>query len=654
MAIPSEFVNALQQFKAGQLDLAEQTCSHVPADDAYYADAVHLQGLIAYQRGNVQAAIERITRATEIDSGRASFFNNLGNLLKDQKQIATAVAAYRQAHQLAPNDAVICAHLGTALQLQGDLEGAIGCFWKAIEQNPADAGSLYHLAIALMDQGEREDAAAIFHRLLELTPHEPAIHTQLAMLCQLQGKLSEALEWFQKALDMNTNSAETYNNLGSISQNLGRLDDTAAYLHKALEIVPDYAGASSNLLVALQYREGITPAELVVAHAEYERRHAQAMRSEWQPLEFDRNPERPLTLGFISPNFAQHPVGHFVIGAIENFDKQQFRTVCYSDRIGGDAWTKRFRDASSVWRESVLLSDAELAAQIRADRVDILFELAGHTARNRLLVCARRPAPVQITWADYVGTTGLATIDYLMADHYEVPPGADVFYCERVIRMPNGYVCFDPPPYAPPVGPLPASKQGFVTFSSFNYRPKITLQTIAVWAKILQRVPNSRLVLKNRGMDDAAVAGPIQSEFLRRGVQPERIQCRGWSAHAELLAEYQRVDIGLDPYPYNGGLTTCEALWMGVPVITCPGETFASRHSLSHLSNVGLTETITPNLDEYVEVAVALASDLPRLAAIRSGLRERVAASPLCDAKRFAHDLMHVLREIWRGRCQER
>ena len=245
-------------------------------------------------------------------------------------------------------------------------------------------------------------------------------------------------------------------------------------------------------------------------------------------------------------------------------------------------------------------------------------------------------------------------MDYILADRYEIPPEAEAYYIERVLRMPHGYVCYDPPFYAPPVSPLPASERGFVTFGSLNLRPKITSEIVHVWAKILQRVPHSRLVLKNGLMQDAFIAGQLLREFAQWGIEQNRIEFHGWSPHAELLAEYQRIDVALDPFPYNGGLTTCEAMWMGVPVITCPGETFASRHSLSHLSNVGLTETIARNLDEYVDIAVSLASDLPAPRdTAQWDYATRMAASPLCDGKRFAQDLMHILREVWRQWCQQ-
>jgi protein O-GlcNAc transferase len=647
-----EIFDAWQKYQAGQLEAAENACQRALAANQNDANALHLLGLLATNRGQTEAANKLINQALVIQWSHAAPHFESANGLKNQGKWDDAVASYRRALELAPLHFAIHANLGSALQHQGKLDESLLCFQKAAELNPADAFTQYSLGVALNELGQLEAAVAAYRRALELAPREASIYTALGAAFLLLGKLSEAIGFFEKAKDLQPDSAASYINLGGALQNIGKLDETIASLRKALDLSPDRAAARSNLLHTLQYRTGVTLAELATEHADYERLNAAPLRAEWQPHAAHRDPERQLTLGFMSPCFSQHPVGHFVIRALENLDHEKFKVACYSDRTGRDDWTGRFTAASAIWRETKNVTDAELAQRIREDRIDILFDLAGHTAKNRLLVCARKPAPIQITWADYVGTTGLAAIDYLLADRYEVPPEAEVHYAERVLRMPNGYICYDPPSYSPAVTPLPALQQGFVTFSSFNHRPKITFAMVAVWAKILQLVPNSVLVLKNRGMNDVSVAVPLRSEFGRHGIEPRRIVCQGRSAHVELLADYQRIDLALDTFPYNGGLTTCEALWMGVPVVTCPGETFASRHSLSHLSNVGLTETIALNLDDYVDIAVSLATDLPRLAAMRKKLRIRVAASPLCDGKRFADDLMNILREIWRQWCQ--
>jgi predicted O-linked N-acetylglucosamine transferase (SPINDLY family) len=264
---------------------------------------------------------------------------------------------------------------------------------------------------------------------------------------------------------------------------------------------------------------------------------------------------------------------------------------------------------------------------------------------------ARKPAPVQLTWLGYVGTTGLQAIDYLIADRYHVPEGTESHFREKVLRLPDGYVCYEPPTGAPPVGPLPAQERGAVTLASFSNPAKITPPVIALWSEIMRRLPESRLLLQYAGFGDEANQRRYVERFAAHGVAPARLDLRGRVPHLELLARYDEVDIALDPFPYSGGLTTCEALWMGVPVVTCPGETFASRHSLSHLSNAGLPETIAHDHADYVERVVALAQDLPRLAALRAGLRERVATSPLCDGPRFAANLLALLRDAWRRWC---
>jgi protein O-GlcNAc transferase len=283
----------------------------------------------------------------------------------------------------------------------------------------------------------------------------------------------------------------------------------------------------------------------------------------------------------------------------------------------------------------------------------LLIDLSGHTQGNKLPAFAYRPAPVQLTWAGYVGTTGLEAMDFLIADRFHVPPELEHLYVEDVLRLPNGYVCYEPPPHAPEVGALPALRAGFVTFGSFCIPSKINDHVAETWSRILRAVPDSRLLLKYRGMDDRLLQDRIPAMFERRGVAASRVQLEGGSSHESLLARYNDVDITLDTFPYSGGLTTCESLWMGVPVVTWPGTRFASRHSFSHLSNVGLTETIARDQDEYESIAIVLAQDQARLSRMRGGLRGRMAASPLCDAERFARDFERMLHAAWRS-CIEK
>ncbi|MDD4888740.1 MAG: tetratricopeptide repeat protein [Phycisphaerae bacterium] len=507
------------------------------------------------------------------------------------------------------------------------------------------------IAFAHQQAGRLDVAEDIYRRIVDAEPAHAAATNNLGNVIREQGRLSQAVDYYRRALELRPDWAELQYNLGNTLKDLGQVEAACECFRLAAEMKHDLPEAFDDLLHVLQYREGVTRRDLAADHAEYERRFAAPLRATRKPHESTRDPNRPLRLGFVSADFARHPVGYLLIRTLENLDRVQCSVTCYSTRRTPDSMTARFQATADVWRPVADLSDDQLAEQIRADGIDILFDLGGHFAGNRLLTFARNPAPIQVTWAGYVGTTGLSAMDYLLADRWEVPPGAEADYCERVLRMPDGYVCFDPPTEAPPIGPLPALENGRVTFGSFNNPAKVTPAVIATWSAILRRLPGARLLLKYRGLDNAAVSGRLRAVFAEQGIEPQRVEFAGWSEHAELLAAYNRVDLALDTFPYSGGLTTCEALWMGVPVVTYPGETFAGRHSLSHLSNVGLTETIARDLEEYVGMAVSLAGDLPRLAALRAGLRQRVAASPLCDGSRFARNLLELLRGVWREWC---
>jgi predicted O-linked N-acetylglucosamine transferase (SPINDLY family) len=359
-----------------------------------------------------------------------------------------------------------------------------------------------------------------------------------------------------------------------------------------------------------------------------------------------RGPDSPIRLGLVSPDLCRAPVGYFLIGLLKNLDRQEVTTIAYSDTPRFDDLSAEMKKHTSLWRDVRALADDRLVTAIRADGIDILIDFAGHTKGNRLNVFARRAAPVQASWAGYVGTTGLAAMDYLIADRFHVPEGWEKFYREKVVRLPDGYVCYEPPDYCPEVGPLPAERNGHLTFAGFHNVGKVGPLSIALWSRVLNALPDSRLVLKYKKLTDAAVAARIRETFRSHGIPDERVAIEGTSPHLAMYQRYNDCDIALDARPYSGGLTTLEALWMGVPVVTLPGRTFAGRHSLSHLSTVGLTECIAKDEDDFVRMVVGFVHDLPRLAELRRGLRARMAQSPLCDHKRFADDFTALLKRI--------
>ena len=676
---------AIGHHQAGRLAEAEAVYRQILALQPNHAGALHLLGLIALQVGQHAFALELIGNAIRIQPDFPAAHLNLGNTLIAVRRYEDASAAFRRAIALQPNLPEAHNSLGAVLREQGRHDEAVAAYRQAIMHRPDYAEAHNNLAVELCEQGRPDEAEAACRRAMqirpdysgvhynlgnalqrqgrngealaafcharELAPDDFLIHNAIGVLLKEDGQFDEAIATFRRGLECHPDSALIWNNLGSLFGDLGRISEAIPCTRRAGDLQPQSHWIFSSLLVMLQYASDVTARGLFDAHCEFDRIHAAPFRSVWPPHPNTPDAERPLRIGMVSPHFAFHPVGHFLIRVLENLDRARFEVIGYSDMKDADAMTARLRAAMAGWCETAGLSDEQLAARIREDRVDILFDLAGHTAGNRLLALARRPAPIQITWLDYVGTTGLSAMDYILGDPREIPPEHEPWYREKVLRMPDDYICYDPPADAPEVGPLPALATGRVTFASFNIPPKTTPEIVRVWARILGAVPGSRLILKNRAFDDPATRQRYGAIFAEAGIAPTRIEFRGWSPNRELLAAYNEADIALDTWPYNGGLTTCEALWMGVPVITCPGETFASRHGLAHLTAAGLPGTIARDLDHYVEIATALASDLPTLAASRAKMRAQVASSPLCDGRRFAGHFMANLRHVWHHWC---
>jgi predicted O-linked N-acetylglucosamine transferase (SPINDLY family) len=640
------------------------------------ASAAHNLGLALLRQGRLAEAETALRQAVALAPDDAEAWNNLASVLQPSGRPGEAAAALERALQLRPDFPLARENLqrlrpaapgtlsagarennrGVQLLAQGRYAEAEAAFRQALLLQPDLPPEVsYNLAKALAAQEQFAEAEALYRRVLDRRPSWAECLLSLAHVYFSQRCLSDAGAAYRRALALQPGHVEALNSLAAdVLNNEGRIDEARAAYRQALALQPDHAACHSNFLLNEQYAPDVTPAGLAEAHAAWESRHAAPLRATWRPFPQARDPDRPLRLGFVSGDFFYHPVGLFLAPVLDRLDRTQFFTACYANQRKADDLTARLRRAAGLWRSVPDLSDEALAEQVRADGIDVLIDLSGHTGRHRLRTFARRPAPVQMTWAGYVGTTGLSAIDYLIADRFHVPLGAEEFYREKVLRLPDGYVCYEPPRYAPPVGPLPARASGRVTFGCFNNTAKITPPVVALWAAILHRLPGARLVLKYHWLDDAGLRQRLTGLFAAAGVPADRLELLGSTTHVEQLGQYNHIDLALDPFPYAGGLTTCEACWMGVPVLTCPGQTFAGRHSFSHLSNIGLVETIARDRAEYLGLAVGLAGDLPRLADLRTGLRERMAGSPLCDAERFADQFSRALRQAWRDYCSGR
>jgi predicted O-linked N-acetylglucosamine transferase (SPINDLY family) len=608
-------------------------------------------GDLQRRQGNFEEAVTCCRRAVRYNPRLAEAHHNLGCALRALGHREDALRSYQRAQQLQPDHAEILHHLGTAWKELAQPAEAATCFRRLLAIQPDRVEAWISLGNVLRMQSDYAEALRCYERALELQPDQPGVYNNLANTLNDLGRFDEAIAAFRTALRLNPDYAEAYSNLANVLHRLPELDEAIACYRRAMELNLRLNTVTSNYLCVLRYRSATTPAEYAEALADYERRHAAPLRVLRRKPHNTPDPARPLRLGLVSSRFAHGPVGAFLLRALEHLDRRQFSFVFYANGSPTDEMTARFQALATSWHDVTAWDDERLAEHIRSEQVDLLFDLIGHAPRNRLLAFARKPAPVQITWIDSVGSTGLSAMDYVVGDPYEIPMDLAPSYSERVLRMPETYVCYTPPDDAPPVGPLPAACRGYVTFASFNNPAKITVPVVERWARILQRVAGSRLLLKYNKFDQAFNRRRYGELFARCGVGEDRVEFQGGAPHAEFLHCYNQVDLALDPI-YNGGLTTCEALWMGVPVVTCPGDMFPRRHGLSHLSNAGLTETIATDFDAYVELAVQLAQDLPRLAAMRARLREQMASAPLCDGPRFAEHLTANLREVWRRWCE--
>ena len=494
---------------------------------------------------------------------------------------------------------------------------------------------------------------ATYRKALELKPDNVKALNNLGLALAGQGKLDEAVDGYRRAVELKPDHANAHNNLGLALMNQGKLDEAVTAYRKALELEPDHANAHNNLLLCMNYDAQTSQHEILAESRRWDDVHAVPRAADERSHPADRNAERRLRVGYVSPDFRRHSVSHFLDPVIAGHDRRSFEVFCYAEVVKPDDETARFRSLSDGWCSTVGMTDSLVAARIREDGIDILVDLAGHTGKNRLLVFAERPAPVQVTWLGYPNTTGLSAMDYRLTDAIADPEGdADALHTETLVRLPNGFLCFAPAADAPEIGGTPALTTGRVRFGSFNNLAKVTPDVVETWARILHRIPKSDLVIKNRSLADEETRERYLEMFGAHGIDPGRVESCSWIAsRTGHLGAYNQVDIGLDPFPYNGTTTTCEALWMGVPVITLRGDRHSGRVGASILTQVSLAGLVAETTAVYVEKAVALASDLDRLSALRSDLRRRMQISPLCDPEGFTRDVETAYREMWRRVC---
>ncbi len=603
--VAQQLTLALQNLQAGRLDLAEAGLCQVLQAAPRNPDGHALMGSLHQAHGRTDAAIASYRQALALEPRFPSVLCNLGNVLQRAGRLSDAVDCYQRALALAPNDATVHSNLGSALKALGRLDESIASFERALTFQPGLLEAQANLANALMVKGKWDEAVAAYQRIIAIQPNLPGVLSNLGMVLRAQGKMEEALEVYRRSLTLNPSDPAALSNLGATLQDLGQLDEARRCYERSLALKPDFADVRSNLVYLLNFDRTVDDAALFEAHRAYDRVVIAPLAAHRRPHANEPDPERRLRIGYVSSDFCRHPVGYLVQPALAAHDPAAVEVYCYSGRLVDDDLTEVLRGHAAVWRPTVGVDDAALAEQIRRDGIDILVDLAGHTAGNRLPAFGYKPAPVQASWIGYFTTTGVSTIDYALMDAGSVPPDAERWFTEEVVRLPGCRFCYTPPDYAPAVAPPPMLTRGHVTFGSINNLTKITDEVIALWSAVVRAVPDSRLIMKWKSLADEAERQRFIRAFAAHGVDPARLELRPGSPHRESLAQYGDFDIALDPFPFCGGMTSCEALWMGVPIVTL------------------------------------------------AGLRPRMAAA-LCDGPRFTRGLETTYRTLWRRWCEGR
>jgi protein O-GlcNAc transferase len=678
--IPGMLQEARELLKSGSVFPAEKLCRAILLLDYRQAGAHHLMGCAIMQRGEFHSAADCFAEALAVDPENADVHLDLGNVLFSMGRIEEAIDAFEESLRLRPGNVSALGNLSIALREAGRLDESIAALEKIVEVKPDWLQANATLAFTLHRSGRVNQAIGFYRKVLMLKGDEPETCSNLSAALSDIGKYEEAIEMARKAIEISPTFADAWanlgdaerkagrpqesliasrkalelrpgfalahNNLGNALRDTGRIDDAVREFRKALMIDPTYVAAASNLLFSLHFHEGYTPAAILAEHQEWNRRFALPLEPRNPHYSNDRSPDRPLRIGYVSADFRNHVVGANILPLFRYRDRDSIHVTCYSNVALPDAVTERFRELADDWRPVAGVEDAQVARRIADDRIDILVDLSLHTDGNRLLVFARRPAPVQITFAGYPGTTGLTAIGYRLTDPWLDPAGLnDACYSEQSIRLPGSFWCYQPVGGEPEVNEPPASKSGRITFGCLNNVVKAGASCLRLWAQALKAVPDSSIEL-------LCAPGARRDEVVAAlGVTANRVRFHDYQPRPQYLRLYHNIDISLDTFPYNGHTTSLDSWYMGVPVVSLVGQTAVSRAGLGHAANLNLAEFAARSPDEFVRITTKLAGDQARLTQLRRDLRSRMRSSALMDGARFARNIERAYRDIWRQWC---
>lgn len=653
-----------------------------------YAPAYYNIGVIFSETNLFEDALLYYSKAIEANKMYVEAYCNMGVIYKNTGRLEEAVAYYEKALALNPNFtiartnmAIALTDLGTKIKAEGNIKLGIQYYKKALLYNSQYPNAYYNLGVAYGECYKTDRAIWYYELAVHFNPYCCEAYNNLGVIYRDQDNLDKAILCYQSAIAINPKFSQSLNNIGVVYTVQGKLDEAFAYVRSAIEEDPMYGEAYNNLgvlyrdegsieeaikcyekclainflsrnagqnrLLALNYLTTLDVDAVFKAHKEWGSLFVQQF-AQYTEYRNSLDVNRPLRIGYMSPDFFVHSVSYFIETILSSHNRKDFHIICYSNVVKEDAKTHRLKQYPNEWKSITALNTQQAAQLIHSDQIDILVELAGHTSGNCLDVTAMKPAPIQITYIGYPNTCGLSTIDYRITDAVADPPGSQQQYVEELIKLPHGFLCYTPSPEAGNVSSPPVQINGFVTFGSFNNLAKINDEVLDVWCTILRAVPHSRLVIKCKPFAGETVKQKFIVKFADRGIEASRLTLIGLlPLNQDHMQSYSLMDISLDTFPYAGTTTTCEALWMGVPVITLTGRSHAQNVGATLLTRIGYQSWICPTKATYIQTAVDLAANHGVLAKIRSGLRDCMANSPLCDGKMFTQTLEQTYREKW-------
>ena len=611
-----------------------------------FAEAYNNRAAVLQKLERLDEAMQGYDKAIQLKPDYAGAYYNRGNALKNLRQLNEALEDYDKAIQLKPDYTKAYNNRGAVLQDLGRLNEAVQSYDRAIQLKPDYAEAYNNRGNTLKNLGQLDEALKNYDKAIQFKADYVEAYNNRGNTLKDLWQLEEAMQSYNKAIQLKPDYTKAYNNRGAGLQDLGQLDEAIKDYNKAIQLKPDFTEAYSNLLMTLNY----TPHLNAIEHIELARKFGEIVTEKAETYSPDYQylpaPER-LRIGLVSGDLLNHPVGYFLESVLSSMDASKIELIAYPTTPKVDDLSERIKSFFSMWKPIYGKTDEAAAKLIGADGVHVLLDLSGHTSGNRLPMFGYKPAPVQVSWLGYFATTGLNEMDYLIGDPYVTPPKDDGNFTEKVWRLPETRWCFTPPNVDVAIAEPPALKQGYVTFGCFNNATKVNDEVVALWAKVLEAIPTSRLLLKTKQFRDQMARETIIQRFTAQGVNSKRIILEGPEDRQKYFAAYNKIDITLDPFPFTGGTTSVESLWMGVPLVTLAGDSLVSRQGVGVLMNAGLPDWIAEDEEEYVAKAVLFASDLDKLAMLRTGLRSQVLASPLFDAPRFAQNIGNALWEMW-------